>query len=289
MTGLAHTLAARGPAGISADETHTVLLVGDTHGNSAWWRNVVVPAALAHGADQIVVLGDFGYWPATGKNFVDLVSRSPVEVAFLDGNHENHPLLRAHAQAAASQAGTPDGAPIRLKGSLSYLPRGARTNWAGTSVAVLGGARSPDRQLRTPGYSWFPEEAVTAHELEAVISRGHADILLTHDAPLCAPVPVRTGDDIPFAWRSEMPNLHAHRKLIEEALDGVKPHMLIHGHFHVHWKATLERDWGICMITGLAHDSAPTGNMAVLTCRGTETLLRTLTTNETVDARNTRR
>ena len=39
-----------------------ILLVGDTHGNRQWLRNVVLTRAEREGVEAVFQLGDFGYW-----------------------------------------------------------------------------------------------------------------------------------------------------------------------------------------------------------------------------------
>lgn len=243
-----------------------VLLVGDTHGNTRWWTGEVIPAALAHGVELIVQLGDFGYWSDTSR-FVQTVSAAPVPVLFLDGNHEHHPQLRAAVEARRARVQLNPTAPVPLSGSLVYLPRGARLLWDGVRVAALGGAHSIDRRLRTPDVDWFAEEGVTTADLDRLTGGGQADVLLTHDVPTGAAVPLIDRSLLPHAWSAELPACDAHRQLLARAVDDVRPSLLVHGHYHVRWSGELQRPWGRCEVLGLDRDGHGADAMALLRCR----------------------
>jgi predicted phosphodiesterase len=243
-----------------------VLLVGDTHGNTRWWTDEVIPAALAHGVDLIAQVGDFGYWSSTSR-FVRTVADAPVPVLFLDGNHEHHPQLRAAVDERRGRAQLNPTSPVPLGGALVYLPRGARLLWNGVRVAALGGAHSIDRRLRTPSVDWFAEESVTEADLDRLAAAGPADVLLAHDVPAAAAVPLRDRALLPTSWTAELPACDAHRELLDRAVDAVRPSLLVHGHYHVRWSGSLQRPWGRCEVLGLDCDGSGVDAMALLRCR----------------------
>jgi hypothetical protein len=236
-----------------------VLCVGDTHGNLAWWRNVVVEVASRLNVDAIVQVGDFGYWPGPldGDLFIEQVKESPLPVLFLDGNHENHPALRA-------DSGYPNRTPVLLGGNLWYLPRGARCQLAGTEALAMGGARSIDRDSRTPGKSWFWEEAVDEDDIAAA-GQAEAGILLCHDAPSGWTIPGLAPDhELPLSWQLERPTCEEHRDRLREVVELVEPRILIHGHYHQAYSATSAERWGAMQIEGLSEDGS-SGAFATLT------------------------
>jgi predicted phosphodiesterase len=246
-----------------------VLVVGDTHGNRRWWEFGVLPCAERHEVDLICQVGDFGYWPnrlGRGDAFLEAVSASPVPVLFVDGNHEDHVALAAAVAEVRARTPLNPTSPVPLGGSLVYLPRGARLLWDGVRVAALGGAHSIDRRLRRPGVDWFKEESLTLEDLALLASGGPADLLLTHDVPAAAPVEGIPVDDMPTAWLSELADSYAHRLLVQDGLDAVRPWTLIHGHFHTSWYHRLERPWGACDVHGLDRDGAGEGAFALVEC-----------------------
>lgn len=242
-----------------------ILLVGDTHGNTLWWEQFVTPAAQQLNADVICQVGDFGYWQG-GDDFLSAVDATGIPVAFLDGNHEQHPYLEAAVAKARFEQQLTATDPVPLGGNLSYLPRGGRFSWDGVTVAALGGARSIDRALRRPGISWFAEEAISNSDLELLADGATAQVLLCHDAPLCAPVPLSPRHELPFVWQAELETCTEHRMRLDEALDMVQPELLVHGHYHCRWAGDVQRDWGSCHVVGLAEDGSGVANLAILEC-----------------------
>ena len=74
-----------------------VALIGDLHGNAVAGATLIRQAAL-DGCESVVQLGDFGYWHGErGRNFLSQINaeaeRADMDVYFIDGNHEDHPLL----------------------------------------------------------------------------------------------------------------------------------------------------------------------------------------------------
>lgn len=246
-----------------------ILVVGDTHGNKRFWENEVLPRTERLEADLVCQLGDFGYWPrrrGPAREFIRTVAESPLPVLFLDGNHEDHESLRGAVAEVRARTPLNPTSPVPLGGSLLYMPRGARLVWGGVRVAALGGAHSIDRRLRTPGLDWFREESVDLDDLSLLEAGGPTDILLTHDVPAGAPVHGLPLEDMPKAWLGELPDALAHRILVQQGLDSVRPSVLLHGHFHTSWHHRLERPWGVCDVHGLDRDTTGDAAFALLEC-----------------------
>jgi hypothetical protein len=231
-----------------------ILFVGDTHGNATWWRNVVRPTASAIAADGIIQVGDFGFWP-TGRHFIDAAADTDPPVWWIDGNHEHHHELAKWAADARRTTGAGPFDPLPMRGALTYLPRGARLELAGTQIAALGGARSIDRLIRRPGLGWFPGEAISDDDIAAVAAGGRADVLVTHDTfdgyriPGLPPVEL-----LSHAWQAERPACEAHRSQVGRAVDAVRPRLVVHGHYHTRYHMTVERSWGQVRVEGLDRD-----------------------------------
>jgi predicted phosphodiesterase len=249
-----------------------ILLVGDTHGNERWWNNYISPAAEALAVDAICQVGDFGYWRGS-EDFLQAVGSSGVPVYFLDGNHEHHWYLNTEVAAARTRNGTGVGEPVALTSGLTFLPRGVRVDWDGVCVAACGGAASIDRRWRKTGVDWFPEELITDTDVAAFTSTGTVDVLLTHDAPMSAPVPLAPRNTLSPAWLEELPTCDKNRLVLEDVVDAAQPKILIHGHYHVAWTGDVTRPWGTYRAVGLAEDGTGTANLALLTCKdGTATV-----------------
>jgi hypothetical protein len=202
--------------------------------------------------NTIVQLGDFGYWEHEdgGGDYLDVISHQArsknVEVYWIDGNHENHALLR--------QQYTIDGF-TEIRPSLYYVPRGTTWDWDGVTFMGFGGAYSIDKNSRTEGVSWWPEEVANQQEIDYAIAAGKVDILFSHDCP--------NEYDIAFQMHIQRKGFRTiqeaadSRKIISQVVNVVKPRLIYHGHYHIRYSDVFEIDDQEIKITGLAHDWAP--------------------------------
>lgn len=235
----------------------SALFVGDTHADVGWLKSVVLPTARKMGFTTIIQVGDFGYWPESRK-FLNVVrnarAKFGVDVWFIDGNHEHFTTLNRNVRAAQVAAGVPEGDrnPVELVPGFIYLPRGSRITVAGRSVACVGGAASIDRADRIVGTSWFPEERINDSDIAAIVAGGHADILITHDAPAGWRIPGAWSEGSPpSSWCTELLSCDEHRGRVREVLELVTPSTLIHGHYHVAYQQRSLESWGTLDTFGL--------------------------------------
>jgi hypothetical protein len=197
------------------------------------------------------------YWPDAQK-FLKIAQSARdkygVDLWFIDGNHEHFPKLRRDVRAAQAAAGVPEGNrdPVELAPGFVYLPRGSRISVAGRSAVCVGGAASIDRTERVEGKDWFPEERVNDADIEAVAAGGHADLLITHDAPSGWDIPGLPPDSQrPNSWILEMASCDEHRERMREVLELATPSWLVHGHYHAAYEKTHEETWGGLKTYGL--------------------------------------
>ena len=235
----------------------SVLFVGDTHANTAFLENAVLPTAAALEVDAIIQVGDFGF-DSSSSDFIDLAAsakkRFGLDVWFLDGNHENHDFL--HAELAQLSGREFPREPVNIAGGLWYLPRGARFVAAGLTAVAVGGAVSIDRAARTPGIDWFPSERLNNADLEAIAALGPCDLFVSHDAPSGWTIPGLLSElDLPEFWKPELEACNEHRFRVREAFDAIQPRILVHGHYHVPYRMELTEDWGTVSAFGLDCDT----------------------------------
>ena len=223
-------------------------LVGDTHANTGWTIRVIESLA-AEGVRVVVQLGDFGWWPQ--YRFAHKISRAAaragVEVLFIDGNHEHHANLRAHAHRV--DPGFEEGRPVLMHPRLWYLPRGCAWEWDGVRFRALGGAYSIDMDFRTPSKDWFPEEVPSVADAHRAIDAGPADVFLCHDYPeLGYQLPGMPGLDETHERGSRQV-----QQMLAEVAKAIGPQLVVHGHWHRRYN--IERD--NIAIEGLDCDNTP--------------------------------
>jgi hypothetical protein len=208
-------------------------LAGDWHGSTDWAQSAIRQLAQC-GVKRIYHLGDFGIWPGdSGARYLTRVNaaakRYGLTLWVTPGNHEDY------AQIAAIPAERDDGLQW-ITSNIALIPRCHRWEHGGRTFVSLGGAPSIDYQARTENVTWWPNEMITYGEACRVHEDGHADVMLTHDSPDGGTAAVQQIIDTPAAkspWSIEGLNYAREgRLLMNHAVEGVRPKLLAHGHFH---------------------------------------------------------
>ena len=145
-----------------------IAFVGDTHGDFGIFHRIsndLVPRDV-----QVIQVGDFGVVPNLVTKW-KRVKQFDKPIFFIDGNHEYFPLLTTCKKPSAIAEG------------LVYVPRGTVLEIDGIKIGFCGGGLSIDRRIRTPGFDWFFEEAITRKDVQKFYSVGKLDLLVTHVPP----------------------------------------------------------------------------------------------------------
>lgn len=213
------------------EDYRTVIgFAGDWHGDLSWAERAISLFA-SEGISTVHHVGDFGAWrDRSGDKYLfrlnRLCRRVGVELYVTPGNHEDWDLL----DALFVEHGN---APAPLAEHIHLLPRGYRWTHGERSFLSLGGAPSVDFLERREGRDWWPGEAITSDVVDIVAAQGHADILITHDAPVPATDAVdrvRASSRWPAAAQLYA---DAGARLLTDAYRAVAPQLLFHGHYHV--------------------------------------------------------
>lgn len=210
---------------VTAKNNDAFAVFGDLHGDLDWARRAVRAAAHA-GIKRILQVGDAGFcWPGRKKYKFDrqlnnILTERAMDLVFIDGNHDSHTELRSLPVEADGLA--------RVRDRILYLPRGARFQYAGMTFGGLGGAYSVDRQWRTQGKDWWPEEEVEKGDVARLAAAGQLDVLLTHDVPMNFPGLQGQFELSP----GELEQANRTRNLLQEAVDLLKPRHVFCGHWH---------------------------------------------------------
>lgn len=247
-----------------------ILISGDLHGSVQ--RGVqILGAAYREKCSYTLVLGDFGYWEHEGEGVKDLDSldkmakRNNTILAFLDGNHDNHPLL--WAKYCQEDSPRDENGFFIIRPNVRYIPRGHSWIWGQRKFIALGGAHSMDKDWRIAretettidpygrrikprgvGTLWWETETITDEQLTLALEAGSADVTLTHDAPEGVFIPER---------KEGSPEDYQNRLKVLELIKNAKPQLHFHGHFHIRKTSTLTIDDHEVEVTGLGDHRTP--------------------------------
>ena len=192
------------------DRVERIAVVGDLHGNQAAASRAIRYAAL-RGAQLVVQVGDFGWWPTRGRTprkpygegftvWVEQVCRRyELRLLWVRGNHEHHPLL---VEERRQHVG--DGEVWWLHDHVGHWPDGLVLDIGGRHWLAVGGAHSVDRSLRTLGVDHFDTETLSETEIDAIARAAHfdVDVVVAHEAPI----------GVPFLRRRLRQHLPPHRR-----------------------------------------------------------------------------
>lgn len=221
-----------------------VALAGDWHGSKPWASSRIMSVG-ARGITTVLHVGDFGIWPGPGgRGFLLSVDRTceragVEQVLVTPGNHEDWGRLTAlWASDMRRDPETGDPMPVRLSDYVTVLPRGHAFEMAGRRFVSLGGAPSVDLHWRTEGRDWWPEERITEEDVERTIRNGAGvDVMLAHDspdAPWWSPKVAAICGTNEWGWTDRaLAFADEGRRQMTQAIEGVRPRLFVHGHYHV--------------------------------------------------------
>jgi predicted phosphodiesterase len=227
------------------------LVVGDVHGNTMWATSLCYFAAK-NGIDTIYQVGDFGLWDhqREGVAFLNRLNKESVKCGvnwyWVPGNHENYDSLAIHR---AQGGGIDDRGFVVLRSNIRSTDKALVWTHEGLTFGAVGGAVSIDRDHRTEGRSWWPQEATTPDDISLfrdMLGDNRVDVLLTHDSP--TNLPVWNGfvkDDVASENNRHMMNM---------AYDEADATVAFHGHYHRHLAYT----YNSTAVVGLSCD--PSGS-----------------------------
>lgn len=181
-------------------------LIGDVHGKFGRYKTI-----LENLKNPSVQLGDMGvgFYYRRGDDLV-AYANPPYDAMvngghrFERGNHDNPHVCQRHSQ---------------------WIPDGTVEN----DVMFVGGAVSIDKDMRTEGLDYWPEEELSYEELQRIIDIylvAKPRIMLTHECPesVAPAYPMHYAKD-QFPSRT--------RQAFQVMFEMHQPQYWVHGHWHI--------------------------------------------------------
>ena len=129
--------------------------------------------------DLLIILGDLYIKcenTEENRSFTDFFFSLKSNIAFIEGNHDNHPFINSHPEEEWN-----GGLVHRLSPNAVHLIRGNVYEIEGLNFLVMGGCKSSPR-WKEMGL-WFDGEEPTAEEINLAyknLSEKKIDVILTH-------------------------------------------------------------------------------------------------------------
>lgn len=213
-----------------------IYVTGDIHGDISRLR--LLPCTFTQ-ADILLIAGDFGlpWWnPQIGKSWNDKIALNrlaelPYTIAFIDGNHDNHPLLNTFPEKTWQ-----GGLVHEIRPNVLHLQRGEIYDLAGASFFCFGGARSIDKDYRIPGVSWWSTEQYSSEQYQNALDHldkvnFSVDYVLTHTAPEKFIYPKCR--QLKIDWERRMPD--PTMNMLSDLEKRLEYKKWFFGHFHLDW------------------------------------------------------
>jgi Icc-related predicted phosphoesterase len=206
-----------------------ILILGDTHGRWIELNKIINKKQ----PDKIFICGDFGYWPNFDVVDIKKIKNHDTKIYWCDGNHEDHIALKGITDTNNE-----------IAKNIFYQPRGSYiTLEDGRNVLFIGGADSIDKNSRTPGWDWFPEETIKAEDIDKILNiNKKIDIIISHTCPL------------EFDILSKIYNTNIYNKIYDPScqwlnivLEKLNPSLWYFGHWHQYIKGQYKNTNWTCL------------------------------------------
>jgi Icc-related predicted phosphoesterase len=122
--------------------------------------------------------------------------------------------------------------------NIYHCQRGSLLNLNNINILFIGGAESVDKQFRTAGHDWFPEENITQREYNIIMNHpaDSVDVVISHTCPLefkIAEIDSKGGD--------------SNRVVLSRVLEKYSPTLWYFGHWHIYLKGKYKNTTWSCL------------------------------------------
>lgn len=224
-----------------------VAILGDIHGGTHY-LDWALEHAVSAGAEMMIQVGDFGfnYNDTFLHNLDNVTKKHQILLYAIRGNHDDFSWFTQRVQ---------------LGRYVTLIPDGTIMTIGKKRVAFLGGAVSIDRNHREENVSWWKEERVNPHIVNAwLYDEVKADVLISHDSPVLP-------DNLPgFVLPPDIKrDCEEDRHLVRVAVETLEPDVVYHGHYHVRYqKEFYQADAKKTLIEGLNCDGNPVNQSMII-------------------------
>lgn len=204
-------------------------VAGDWHGSKMWGVTALDRCAL-NGVSHLLHVGDFTIdLRRYTQHLEPICAETGVTIWVTPGNHDDYSVIPRLMEDH------PDEDVVMLTEYIGVIRRGSVFELDGLSVLSIGGAPSIDKQMRTWGIDWWPEEAIRVADVYRANEAGRVDVVVSHDAPNSTTPIVDKRVGVQPVW---MPDdlkvyLDQNRLMLDAVRDIAQPSLWIHGHHHV--------------------------------------------------------
>lgn len=194
-----------------------IYVTGDAHRN----LNKFYAYKNLTNEDILIVAGDFGFiWDGSinEQYLLNRLNKLDYKIYFVDGNHECFELLYGYPIVDLH-----DGKAHKINDNVYHLMRGEVYIIDGQKIFTMGGAISQDKNWRTPGITWWPEEVPSRKEALKGLDNlekhnWKVDYVITHDLPA----------SVMTSYKADLP-----RYILETYKNSLDFKIWYAGHYHV--------------------------------------------------------
>lgn len=183
--------------------------------------------------DIVIICGDAGFVFGGDKQdkwWINWISKKPWTTVYVDGNHENHPLLNSYPEVDFYGAKA-----NKITDSLYHIKRGEIMVINDEKYFCFGGAFSHDIEYRIENVSWWQDELPVQEEVDNAINNlqkyhNQVDYIISHDVPTS--INMRLGYNTP-RMSYYTPGKYVHLcNFLQNILESVSFKAWFAGHYH---------------------------------------------------------